>query len=156
MKKISVLLSIALCLAFAGCGIAKEESVSSDEIHDFYDNHPNLNESYSETDMVIDVLGDIVSCKAAEFHGRRSLCVLWSGKKSKANFNISFSLSSGNAEIVMINGGNEQTVAEYNGETKIILQNVELDVAPQTQIRIMLVGDNCRDMELTMRINQEV
>lgn len=163
MKKIFILFNVLVCLLFSGCekGETLPESVNSitDEMIVGYDNGQALKvptgESYSETDMIINISDDNVSFKASTFDGRKDLCVLTTAKRTKSTLTIDLSVDSGTVEIVTVVGDDVTTIAEYGNETKSISETVEITLEPnQNYYVIQLVGDNCRDIELTMGINR--
>lgn len=124
-----------------------------------YDNAQALRvevgESYTETDMVLNIVDNNAFFKASTFDGRKDLCVLTTAKSSKSTLTIDLSVASGTVELVTVVGNDVTTIAECGKETKSISETVEITLEPnQNYYVIQLVGDNCRDIELTMGINQ--
>lgn len=161
MKNVIVCISVLTCLLFSGCERNETFSLNVNSITDEnnfgYNDDQTLRvvaaESYTETDMVIDISDNIVSFKASEFDGRKDLCVLVSGDNSNSSHAITLSVQSGTAEIVTVIGDNIKTLAECGGETKSISKTVEFAIERGNYV-VQLVGDNCRDIELTIGINK--
>lgn len=131
---------------------------STDPIMD-YDNGQALRveegESYTETDMTLKVVDNNVFFNASTFDGRKDLGVLTTAKSSKSTLTIALSVASGTVELVTVVGNDVTTIAECGKETKSISETVEIVLDPnQNYYVIQLVGDNCRDIELTMGITQ--
>lgn len=133
-----------------------ENSATDDSDFSNDDDYTIYDTSYSETDMVTDTSYDNVLCTAAAFDGRKNLCVLASGKTSRSTLAIALSLTSGTSEIVIVNGGNIQTAVECGSETKSISKTVEIALEPDKKYIVQLVGNNCRDIELTIGINRDI
>lgn len=174
MKKTFIAMTAALCMLLAGCNnkfardeyndsamtldydTVNENSSTDDSVFSYDDDYTIYDTGYSETDMVTDTSYDSVLCTAAAFDGRKDLCVLASGKSSRSTLSIALSLTSGTAEIVIVNGGNIQTAVECGSETKSISKTVEIALDPNKKYIVQLVGNNCRDIELTMGINRDI
>lgn len=114
-----------------------------------------VGESYTETDMTLKVVDNNVFFKASTFNGRKDLGVLTTAKSSKSTLTIDLSIASGTVELVTVVGNDVTTIIECGKETKSISETVEIVLEPnQNYYVIQLVGDNCRDIELTMGIIQ--
>ena len=159
MKKIIVFFNVLLCLLFSGCEKVEILPESTVPLMD-YDNGQALKvevgESYTQTDMVLNIADNNVSFKASAFDGRKDLCVLTTAKSTKSTVTIALSVESGTVEIVTVVGDDVTKIVECSDETKSISDTVEITLEPnQNYYVIQLVGDNCRDIELKMGISKD-
>lgn len=150
MKKISVLLTAAFCVLFAGCNnrFAEEEYTVTSIIA--------ANDRYAETGWNSESFYNGFHVKAKSFDGRETLLTNTNPDNAfEITATTSFSLSGGTAKIVLIdNGGNVSTVAECSVENSAQLIETQVTI-PEGNCVFKLVGYGCKNVDIQMTLDYD-
>ena len=151
VKQLILIWIFLLCLLFTACGndYAKKEYNADEKI-------VQPEDRYAKDSSVFNPIDGGYSLTAAKFDGRQTLWTKECKEEQEIRIDFSLQLSKGTAKIVHIdNDGNVTTVIECSSDTQPVNETKSI-VCKAGKNRLKIVGYNCRDIDFTMLLDEEM
>lgn len=150
MKKIIALLVIAVCLMCTGCSTAYAQEE--------YDLETLIarNDRYSESKYILKTTHDRIYVKAKKFDGRETLLtMIHSGGELELFATAVINMDEGAVKLVLINSmGEVSTIAERTAGDNNFITETKIRITNGKNI-FKLVGYDCKDIEISLRYNDD-